>query len=86
MRRLLLALGLSLVLVGTGCQSWKVDAFGFPVGGGSSYATVARPASPPDLGHHAKLSLDSLTKDEKQGVYVTVAVAILAIVALLVWG
>ena len=82
MRTLLLLLAL---FVG-GCQSWKVDAFGFPVNGGASYATVAPPPSPRTLGHHAKLTLDGLTKDEKQGVYVTVAVAVLAIVELFVWG
>ena len=78
----LTSLFLTLALFLGGCRSWNVDAFGVPV----HAAHVERAPAPRTLGHHNKLTLDGLTKDEKQGVYVTATVAVLAAVAFAIWG
>jgi len=81
MRRPILSLVVCFSLLLTGCQSWNVDAFGVPVGGATSYATVGNtpPRAPAKskLGYHAsEPQHEPLSKDEKTGVIVIVGLAI----------
>jgi len=90
MRRLILSLVVCFSLLMTGCRSWNVNAFGVPVGGATSYATVGntppRPPANAKLGYHAsEPQHEPLSKDEKTGVIVIVGLAIaLAVVGIIV--
>ena len=88
MRRTILPLVLSLVMLLTGCQSWNVNAFGMPMGESTNYATVSstppRTPAPSKLGYHAaEPKHEPLSKEEKTGVIVVVGLAIaLAVVGI----
>ena len=85
MRRSILPLVLCFSLLMTGCRSWNVNAFGVPVGGAKSYATVSNtpPRAPAKskLGYHAaEPQYEPLSKEEKTGVIVVVGLAIALVI------
>ena len=81
MRRTSLPLVLCLAMLLAGCQSWNVNAFGVPIQGATSYATVGN-TPPRTMGYHAAdPKSEPLSKDEKTGVIVVVGLAIALIIA-----